>query len=150
MLLLKENANFDPTSYRSNNARAALYENTILVAPKGFIGLFHEHGTALLSEFYGKKMVLLLPPHTNRELVGKFNETVDGIVRAIYKRYKDHDVLFDADSGNDNYFPFQQVILEPGDLLYIPSGWYHSVYYLTPCIGATQFILFDKMNRKTL
>jgi len=41
---------------------------------------------------------------------------------------------------NNDYSAFQKVTLKPGDTLYIPSGWYHSIFYLTPCIGVAQYV----------
>lgn len=135
--LLTDNPSFD-LDYSIENA----YEYTILAGKEGFqMEIFHDHETSLLAQFYGERMVFLVPP---RSLV---NEDIliyemDDVIKDV--RSKGIDSLSNIQNGNS--FGLQQVILKPGDILYIPSGWYHRVHYLTACLGCAQAIHFDNIN----
>lgn len=120
------------------------YTLYILAGSKGYqMPVFHNHASALLAEFYGERMVFLAQPFTEKKL--RDNELSDEMDRVI-KRHYNEELDSGLDVNNGDYFPFQQVILKPGDILYIPSGWYHKVHYLTPCIGTTQFIEMNTKN----
>lgn len=138
--LLEENTDFNFGRYAFIKA----YGYYILGGGKGFeMEIFHNHETAILAEFYGERMVFLIQPHSlekENELIQSTNEIIND------RHHQTTDPILDI--KNTNYSPFQQVILKPGDILYIPSGWYHRVHYLTPCLGTTQAINIDDMNQK--
>lgn len=125
--------------------RLGTYTYYILAGNKGFqMPHFHNHSTVLLAEFYGERIVFLAEPYTERKLLD--NELSNEMNRVIEEYYNEPDSLSSISHGN--YSPFQQVILKPGDILYIPSGWYHKIHYLTPCLGISQFIQINNMNSK--
>lgn len=122
------------------------YEHIIFIGSKGSGLGFHVHETTLLAEFYGEKIVFLAQPYPKSKLPYKqLDDESNRIINAMNNQ--EYDQLFDINNNqNNDYFSLQQVILKPGDILYIPSGWYHKIYYLTPCIGCAQSIDFDRAN----
>lgn len=155
--ILKDVHYYEPNHYKNvvakdwylleNNPNLSIfgqYTYYIIAGSKGYqMPKFHNHPTVLLAEFYGERMVFLAQPFTERKL--RDNELSDEMDKVIEKANNEAmDSLFNVNSND--YFPFQQVILKPGDVLYIPSGWSHKIHYLTPCLGTTQFIQLNNMN----
>lgn len=142
MTLLKDNTNFNPRSYRYKG----IYAYHIIAGRKGYqMKEFHNHETAILAEFYGEKIVFLAQPDTDTKRLRHEESLIseyDNLSEDSFS--EDLNPLFKIKSNN--YSSFQKVLLKPGDILYIPAGWYHKVHYLTPCIGITQFLYLDKMN----
>lgn len=156
MEILKDIHYYEPNHFKTIGDKYWLLENNpnlytlgqytyyIIAGSKGYqMPKFHNHPTVLLAEFYGERMVFLAQPFTERKL--RDNELSAEMDKVIEKADNEElDVLFNVNSNN--YFPFLQVILKPGDVLYIPSGWSHKIHYLTPCLGTTQFIQLNNMN----
>lgn len=115
-----------------------------IFAGRKFCHHFHEHETALLAEFYGKKLVLLAQPGTKSENLIDCNDNDNVLTESALA--EESDLLFKNKSKD--YAPFQKVILNPGDILYIPAGWKHEVHYLTPCLGITQLLSYDTCNHR--
>lgn len=115
---------------------------------------FHTHEAVLLAEFYGEKLVFLMDPSImgNKEFenssiadaIKKYEEEGMTMKEAINKLIGDEDS--DQLINRVGYSPLQRVILRPGDILYIPAGWNHSVFYLNDSIGVSQKIEKDNVN----
>jgi len=140
--VMKSSDNFRKSSFHSKILEKDMHYqgtsiNSIYILAGGAyrMNYFHAHDTAILSEFYGKRMVFLAEPRWKGNM-DKLAQESDRI--AEIASTSEQDPLINM--TNDDYSGLQQVILNPGDILYIPSGWYHKVHYLTPCIGATQLI----------
>lgn len=141
LAVLKQNAFIVPNDSSS-------YVYFVFTGTQGYQDEFHRHESVLLAEFYGEKIVFLSEPRPGGE--GLDYEEYDMLYNESNKIITD---LYDNDyndfyntNANKDYSPYQQVILRPGDVLYIPSGWYHKIHYLTPCIGAAQFIPMSRIN----
>lgn len=118
------------------------YSYEIFAGAKNYKGKFHGHASVLLVEFYGEKLVFLVQPGTEAIYSASLIRERNRIIEECKHHTMD---LLSLYSPND-YAPFQVVILKPGDILHIPSGWIHSVYYLSACIGVSQFIQTDYKN----
>lgn len=98
---------------------------------KGNYVEFHTHGAALLVELFGEKLVTmaLYSERENLHAWGMMyeNSGVD-IQNPDLELYPK---LLDA--------KIYQVILYPGDMVYIPENCYHSVHYLKPSAGCARF-----------
>jgi len=128
-----------------NPNRMNSYELYLLAGSGSFrMDRFHAHGSVLLSEFYGERMVFLAEPgwgDGDKDMIKLVKES-NRIAQIASKNPLDP--LLDINNGD--YSRLQQVILKPGDILYIPGGWSHKVNYLTPCIGATQLVYTKKRS----
>lgn len=119
-----------------------VYHYEILAGSKGFnMNHFHHHPGALLAEFYGQRVVYLGQPQTSSKEMSSENKYTDDFFTKSTLA-EQNDPLFKI--KNINYHPFQKVVLNPGDILYIPANWWHKVIYATPCIGATQFVYINR------
>ena len=105
------------------------------IGPSGTIsGLHYDSTDNILTQLKGKKMVLLASPKFQKEMY-------------ISKKY-DHDATassVDINNYNEKKHPkfkdvaFSKVILEPGDSLFIPKGWWHYVKSLDTSISVSNF-----------
>ena len=85
----------------------------------------------ILCQIVGTKRVVLYPPDQYTNLYMKDSvSTVLDIDNPDLQRFPRF-----ADSSSRGY----EVILEPGDILFIPSLWFHNVLALTPCVGINIF-----------
>jgi hypothetical protein len=107
--------------------------------PKGTVTPLHydEH-SILLAQIYGRKQFKFIPPFEYRNLYvrNKFYSAVD----------PEH-----VDTQHYSGFlgvPIADVFLEPGDLLFIPVGWWHWAKSLDVSISAT-FCSFHVEGRNT-
>lgn len=105
------------------------------IGPSGTIsGLHYDSTDNILTQLKGRKMLLLASPKYQKEM---------------YKSKKyDHDATASSVDIN-NYdatkcpkfkdVEFSHVILEPGDTLFIPKGWWHYVKALDASISVSNF-----------
>lgn len=110
------------------------------------------HQATLLAQFFGERLVLLIPPDegiptsTALNLVECVDKTLkeymqNGLtIREAIMKMVDNEEL-DEFVKNGAYSPLQRVILEPGDVLYIPTDWGHRVFYLKDSAGVAQQIM---------
>lgn len=107
--------------------------------PKGTVTPLHydEH-SILLAQIYGRKHFKFIPPFEFRNLYvrNKFYSAVDP-EHVDTQRYPDFPGV-----------PIADVFLEPGDLLFIPVGWWHWAMSLDVSISAT-FCSFHVEGRNT-
>lgn len=110
----------------------------ILIGPKNAVYNLHTDafGThAFIAQFFGRKRVLFFPPN---QKINLYNGLVDPDL-PDYDRYP----LFEDIQGA------QEGILEPGEILFVPSMWWHqvtslsnSVSLIANVINSTNFLSF--------
>ena len=104
----------------------------IYIGVAGTFGPLHvdlQATSAWLAVIDGKKEVVFFEPNTTQHV------------------YKGAVNPFNPDFGRFPefaYLPGYRVILEPGDIIYVPTGWWHAARNLTTCIAVTQnFLSYD-------
>jgi hypothetical protein len=102
---------------------------SFLLGPKGTTTrLHHDMRNVLLSQVFGRKRLLLVPPD---ELV-----LMRPIVHDTYS-------VVDAEQPDVEAFPelagmtLREVVLSPGEALFVPVGWWHHTRALEASIGIT-------------
>lgn len=110
------------------------------IGPSGTIsGLHWDTSSNLLVQLKGKKLLLLASPKYKKEMY-------------INRKFDDGAVSSKVDINNfdEAKFPkfknvdFFSFILEPGDAIYIPKGWWHYVKSLESSISVNNFGYFPK------
>lgn len=104
----------------------------------------HPKQDAYLAEYYGKKLVILakeesctafkLEPHYANGFIDFFVNEEDLL------SFKNINYI-DYPGTKDVIFYF--TVVEPGDILLIPFGWFHYVKYLETSIGSSLFLKTD-------
>ena len=100
------------------------------MGPKGTKSKLHyDSDHNLFTQIFGRKLVTLISPEQSKKCYP--------VHRTWYDGYSPIDVL---DPDLAKYFLFSdvvmlQAILEPGDILYIPKGWWHDIRSLDPSIS---------------
>ena len=93
--------------------------------PKGTVTpLHHDSGNGMLAQVYGRKQIKLIPPFETQNL-------------------HNHECFCDVDLENIDYKKFPsmkgvtilETVLEPGDFIFTPIGWWHSVKSLDVSIS---------------
>jgi hypothetical protein len=102
----------------------------ILIGPERAVyNLHYDYWSAhaCIVQFEGRKRVVLYPPDQRAPL---YSGRVD---------------VDNPDLAKFPEFPYAQgrmeAILEPGDIAFVPSRWWHQVGYLTPCLSLNSFIV---------
>ena len=81
----------------------------------------------LLLHLHGRKSVVIVEPEASAAHMD--------VVRALFTRAGTHAAIYgDGDDGVP--LPRLQCMLEPGDALYIPFGWYHDVESQSATVSA--------------
>lgn len=108
---------------------------TAWIGPANTISGFHaDTANNVYAQIRGKKMFIISST--------KFNKTMYPSKKHIYGAVAS-DV--DINNFNSNKFPefknneFKSVVLEPGDVLFVPQNWWHYVQALTPSISISNF-----------
>ncbi|MFS0828792.1 cupin-like domain-containing protein [Pseudomonas phoenicis] len=134
----------EPAAYMGNNQLPRqwmhlirfpeLFERSQYIAPRFWLGpvgtltpLHRDDSDNLFAQVWGEKSILLAAPH-HREALGSWATSPDGGLEGC-----------DFNPGKPNWedFPaarnvdFLHVRLGPGDLLFLPEGWFHQVSSLT-------------------
>jgi len=102
----------------------------VLIGPAGAVYNLHYDfwsAHACIAHFEGTKRVVLYPPDQRRSL---YNGRVD-VDNPDLTKFPD----FKNAKGR------MEVILEPGDIAFVPSRWWHQVSYLTPCLSFNSFMV---------
>jgi ribosomal protein L16 Arg81 hydroxylase len=98
--------------------------------------LHHDTANVLFGQLFGNKRLLLYPPF-ELELL---HDMHDGVYSSFDPENPDHEA-FGALEGITS----KEVILEPGDVLFIPVGWWHLVRALDVSISLS-FTNFRRPN----
>ncbi|MDO5971155.1 cupin-like domain-containing protein [Flavivirga aquimarina] len=116
-------------------AHTKVNDITAWIGPANTISGFHaDTANNVYAQIKGKKMFIICST--------KFNKTMYPSSKHIYGA-----VASDVDINNfdKDKFPefmnndFQTVILEPGDVLFVPQNWWHYVQSLDPSISISNF-----------
>lgn len=134
----------EPAAYMGNNQLPQqwlhlirfpeLFDRAQYIAPRFWLGpmgtltpLHRDDTDNLFAQVWGEKSILLAAPH-HREALGSWATSPDGGLEGCD---------FNPDHPNWKDFPaarnvgFLRVRLRPGDLLFLPEGWFHQVSSLT-------------------
>ncbi|MFM8890098.1 MAG: cupin-like domain-containing protein [Planctomycetia bacterium] len=109
----------------------------IWIGPKDMVSPLHldpEHN--VFAQVYGRKEWLVFPPSDQRDLYVPWPEHPDGILN-----WSPIDVSapdFDSFPRYGRLRPYRH-ILEPGEVLYLPAGWWHGVRYEDIAISVNMF-----------
>lgn len=107
------------------------------IGPKDMVSPLHldpEHN--LFAQVYGRKEWLIFPPSDQRDLYVPWPEHPDGILNWS---------PIDVSAPDINRFPRYgrlrpyRHVLEPGEVLYLPAGWWHGVRYEDIAISINMF-----------
>lgn len=105
------------------------------IGPSGTISGFHwDTQNNMLAQIKGKKLVLLVSPKYNKEMY-------------VSKKYDAASVFSEVDINNydETKHPkfknveIYSVVLNPGDVVFIPKGWWHYVKSLDVSISVNNF-----------
>ncbi|MDC0708337.1 cupin-like domain-containing protein [Stigmatella sp. ncwal1] len=97
-----------------------------------------------LAQVFGRKRLILFPPEQSRFLYTWSNsKLVDGARVDPELPDLEQFPLFEQASGI-------QCTLEPGEMLFIPAGWFHKVCSLTPSLSISFFKLYEPPAAMTL
>ncbi|EKX43168.1 hypothetical protein GUITHDRAFT_73345 [Guillardia theta CCMP2712] len=103
----------------------------IFIGPQGAFSPLHRdiwYTCAWMAQFQGRKRFLFVPPKD---------------LKLVYRKLEDKEEYLDLRAPDLERFPsyrhanFIEAVLEPGDLLYIPSRWPHFVECLTDSVSLT-------------
>lgn len=150
----REDYNYSPKFYPEGVKNPRFKYILFAGGPGASQVMFDYHEAVLLTELYGEKMVFLMAPGTfnedfkySRQITTTLKKYMqDGLtMKDAITRMIDNET-WDPLIPDDKYNPLQRVILKPGDILYIPAGWAHRVFYLNDSIGITQAIEQDTVN----
>lgn len=107
----------------------------VWIGPAGTISGFHWDSTDnLLTQIQGRKLVLIASPKFKKEMYQSKKFDLDSTGSHV-----------DINNYNKEKYPkfmdveFFKVILEPGDSLYLPGGWWHYVKSLDASISVSNF-----------
>lgn len=135
-----KNADGSPPAYMGNNIvpaqlleqiqfppyfdRSQFISPRIWIGPKGTLTPLHRDDTDnLFAQVWGQKRFTLAAPH-HREALGTWSTAPKGGLDGC-------DVNPDAPDYQrfpaSQHVPFVRVVLEAGDLLFLPEGWFHQV-----------------------
>ncbi len=105
------------------------------IGPKGTVtGLHTDSANNLLAQLKGTKLVLLTEPKYTRKMY--LSKKFDLAAQVSSVNINDFD---ETKFPRFREIPFYSMILEPGDVLFIPQGWWHYVKSLDFSISVNNF-----------
>lgn len=114
---------------------------TMFFSGPGSIRLTHSHESVLLAQIEGRKMITLVPPEQADKLYVKYcqngtdyRENGKACVSPVNLKNPDLE-RFPKCKDVQLY----QVVVKPGDVLFIPEGWFHEVRALDNSISLSFF-----------
>ncbi len=119
MASLMDDVPFDPAWFRPDRWKGA---SALWLGPAGTVTpLHHDTCNILFVQLYGRKRITLASPLETTLLDG---------ARAMYAAADP-----EADTGGHGGVRFKRVVLEPGDAVFLPVGWWHHVRALDVSIS---------------
>ncbi len=104
------------------------------VGPAGTVTPLHcDYDDNIFAQIWGRKRIFLAPPHHD---VFLYPREANGILVGS---------PFDPEAPDFDAFPLArqaamvECIVEPGDMLYVPAGWYHQVRALTFSLSSNRW-----------
>ncbi len=116
-------------------------KTTIFVSGPGSVRLTHSHESVILVQLEGKKIMTFIPPdqagllyvkHCKHGKDYKVNDK--SCVSPVNVRNPDHEKFPEFKNAQ-----LYQVVIEPGDIIFIPEGWFHDVRALENSISLSFF-----------
>jgi lysine-specific demethylase 8 len=105
------------------------------IGPKGTVtGLHTDSANNLLAQLQGKKLVLIASPKYTKHMY--LSKKFDLAAQVSSVNINDYD---EEKHPRFREIPFYSVIMEPGDVLFIPQGWWHYVKSLDFSISVNNF-----------
>lgn len=125
----------------------SLYSTMIWFGPKGVISPLHyDPLDNILMQFVGRKKVLLFPPMTEDEVKKNGDHYYSGAkYQQQYNTSAIPSHIFEDNTVSEGYHDFMnappaiECILHPGDILYIPSKWWHYVRSLDVSVSVNNW-----------
>lgn len=109
------------------NSRARDQKALFYIGAAGTNTYFHQHATAYNFLTAGRKKWYLLPPSAN---IGPTITTLPWWIENVMPRLKIKPI---------------ECIQHPGEILFIPNGWFHAVYNIDEVVGIAFEIGHDKL-----
>lgn len=110
-------------------------EVTAWIGPSGTISGFHaDTANNMYAQIKGKKMFIICSPKYDKHMYPSNKHIFEAVASQV-----------DINNFDSNKFPkfrevsFTKVILEPGDVLYLPQRWWHYVQSLDTSISISNF-----------
>ncbi len=110
-------------------------EVTAWIGPSGTISGFHaDTANNMYAQIKGKKMFIICSADFNKQMYPSDKHIYEAVASQV-----------DINNFDPERFPrfnevdFIKVILEPGDVLYLPQRWWHYVQSLDPSISISNF-----------
>ena len=102
------------------------------VGPSGHISSLHyDPMDGILMQLYGRKKILLFPPSQTYNLypIPVYKQLLYGLkLRPVYSQVYPEKPDFQAFPKFRNALPHAvEVVLKPGEMLFLPAGWWHEV-----------------------
>jgi hypothetical protein len=104
------------------------------IGPAGTVTPLHcDYDDNIFAQIWGSKRIFLSPPHHHEFL---YPREANAILFGS---------PFDPEAPDFDRFPLArqacliEIVVEPGDLLYVPAGWYHQVRALTFSLSANRW-----------
>jgi len=95
--------------------------------------LHSDYDDNIFAQLWGRKRIFLVPPHHDAFL---YSQEANPVLFGS---------PFDPEAPDFERFPLArqaapvEVVVEPGDMLYVPAGWYHQVRALTFSLSANRW-----------
>ncbi|SFW16467.1 cupin-like domain-containing protein [Cellulophaga fucicola] len=105
------------------------------IGPKGTVTGFHnDSGDNMYAQIKGEKLFIIVPP-THAKSIYPSSKYINGAVAS-----KIDLANFNAEEfTNFKNVPFYKVVLQPGDVLFLPKKWWHYVQALDSSISISNF-----------
>jgi Uncharacterized conserved protein len=111
----------------------------------GAFPVLHYDGAAahaFLMQIYGRKRFILYPPEQTEFLYPSSEKPNLSTINSVDQPDRERFPLFDKAVATT-------LVLEAGELFFIPSGWWHTTKMLTPCISVSANVV-NQSNWKAL
>lgn len=108
---------------------------TAWIGPAGTISGFHQDtANNMYAQIKGKKMFIISSPENNSSMYPSNKHIYEAVASQVDINNFDPEKYPDFKSNE-----FTRVILEPGDVLYLPAKWWHYVQSLETSISISNF-----------